>query len=108
MTSTLNCHERFISACPAVVHIDGTARPQIITREGDPFLWNILTEWHKKTGEFSLINTSFNSHEEPIVCTVDDAIDSLNSGVIDVLFIENLKITNRDPDNSCLTTSIVT
>ena len=41
----------------------------------------------------SLVNTSFNAHEEPIICNEKEAINALIRGMIDVLFIEEFRIT---------------
>ena len=92
MTVTYSVTEKFQKTCPAVVHIDGTARPQIVRKENNPILHSIITQYHRESGELALINTSFNNHEEPIVCTPDDALQSLSRGNVDVLLIENFLI----------------
>ncbi|HNI99017.1 MAG TPA: carbamoyltransferase C-terminal domain-containing protein, partial [Leptospiraceae bacterium] len=74
MTITCNCTERMKKESPAVVHIDGTARPQLITEENNPFIYNLLMEYKKISGLSTIINTSFNVHEEPIVCSPEDAL----------------------------------
>jgi len=89
MTITYYCTEEMAENCPATVHIDGTARPQIITEEYNPKMYNLLKAWHDKTGGLSLINTSFNRHEEPIVNKPEEAIEALASGMVDVLVIGN-------------------
>ena len=55
----------------------------------------LLVSWEKKSGEIALVNTSFNSHEEPIICSNEDALNALKRNVIDILYIENVKITLR-------------
>lgn len=85
MTVTYDCTELMKSKCPAVVHIDGTARPQIIIQNKDNFTYDLINKWYELTGEPSLVNTSFNKHEEPIVCSPADALDALRSGIIDVV-----------------------
>ena len=87
MTSTIDCKDDFIKSCPAVVHIDGTARPQIVSKESNIFIWKVLKEWEKLSGEMSLINTSFNVHEEPIICDIDEGLKSLKNNVIDQLWV---------------------
>ena len=76
MTITFDCTDEMIQNCPAVVHIDGTARPQTIRPDIDESMHRVLTLYKQRTGLSSIINTSFNMHEEPIVCTPDDAIRS--------------------------------
>jgi carbamoyltransferase len=67
------------------VHVDGTARPQLVSAETNRGFYRILTEYKRLTGRSSLINTSFNMHEEPIVCTPRDAVRSFLAGGIDYL-----------------------
>ena len=74
MTMTFDCTPRMKTEAPAAVHVDGTARPQVVSQEDNPQFHRILKEYHRLTGRASLINTSYNMHEEPIVCTVSDAI----------------------------------
>ena len=74
MTLTFDCTQKMRDTSPAAVHVDGTARPQIVTATSNPSFYRILREYHALTGIPSLINTSFNMHEEPIVCSPDDAI----------------------------------
>lgn len=95
MTATMKCKPVFAEKCAAVTHVDNTARPQVVRKTDDPFLWELLTRWHQMTGEFALINTSFNAHEEPIVCTSEDAIYSLNDNTVDVVYIEDIKVTAK-------------
>ncbi len=87
MTMTYNCTDEFKKKCPAAVHIDGTARPQIITKKNNKYMHDILKKYFKKTGELALINTSFNKHEEPIVESLDDAVSALKQNVIDTLVV---------------------
>ncbi|MDP2624839.1 MAG: carbamoyltransferase C-terminal domain-containing protein [Candidatus Peregrinibacteria bacterium] len=87
MTITVNCTEKFKKECPAAFHKDGTARPQLIKREQNPRYYGILEEYKKLSGCSTLINTSFNMHEEPIVRTPQDAIRAFLLGNLDVLAI---------------------
>ncbi|WP_318511083.1 carbamoyltransferase C-terminal domain-containing protein [Photobacterium leiognathi] len=99
MTMTYDCTDYFKNYCPAVTHIDGTARPQIVTNQSDPFTYKLLIEWNKESNEPALINTSFNIHEEPIICTAENALNNLDKGVVDLLiFNENLIVWKDDFD----------
>ena len=60
--------------CPAAIHVDGTARPQIVDKATYPGFHKILTRYSALSGKASVINTSYNMHEEPIVCTANDAL----------------------------------
>jgi hypothetical protein len=74
-------------AAPACVHVDGTARPQIIDRQTNALYYDILAAYYARSGIPTLINTSFNMHEEPIVCTPDDAIRAFLRAPLDYLAI---------------------
>jgi hypothetical protein len=83
-----------IRTCPAAVHVDGTARPQLIRREVNPGYYAILEEHQKLSGSPSMINTSFNMHEEPIVCSPRDAIRAFLDGRLDALAIGPYLVPN--------------
>jgi len=85
MTITCECTPKMRQESPAVVHLDGTARPQLIRPEIEPFYTDLLERYFAITGIPSLINTSFNMHEEPIVCTPDDAVRAFLRGHLDCL-----------------------
>jgi carbamoyltransferase len=87
MTVTTDCTESFKAQCPATVHIDGTARPQLVERNDDTGYRAILEAYRARTGFSTIINTSYNMHEEPIVCTPADAIRAFKLGHLDVLAI---------------------
>ena len=85
MTATVIVSNEFKEKSPAVTHVDKTARPQVISSNRDPWIWELLNKWEEASGEPSLINTSFNRHEEPIVCTYEEAFSNLENDVVDVL-----------------------
>jgi carbamoyltransferase len=87
MTLTFDCTEAMKQASPAAVHVDGTARPQLVTARSNPSFHAILMDYHRLTGIPSMINTSFNMHEEPIVCDPEDAIRAFVQGNLDYLAI---------------------
>ena len=89
MTMTYKCSGEFILKAPAVVHVDGTARPQVLKRDVDPWLYDLLDQYCKITGELCLMNTSFNNHEEPIVASPTDALNSLNIKNVDAILYGN-------------------
>ena len=95
MTQTYNCSEEFILTHPAVVHVDGTARPQIVLKETNKIFYDIIDMYCDKTSEKALVNTSFNSHEEPIVCSAEDAITALLKNVVDVVYIDNIRVVKK-------------
>ena len=70
-----------------VVHVDNTARPQLIRREDNPTYYKVVEEYEKRTGMPVFINTSFNVHEEPIVRSPEDAIRAFLNSALDYLAI---------------------
>jgi len=92
MTLCFDCTEYGKKAAPGIVHVDGTARPQTVNAEDNHYVYRALQEYKKLTGLSLGINTSFNKHEEPIVCHPADALDELVRGGVDVLFIENYRV----------------
>lgn len=87
MTITFDCTPTMQQQSPAAVHVDGTARPQLVSDKSNPGFHRVLTEYHQLTGIPSLINTSFNMHEEPIVCSPADAIRAFQLGNLPYLAI---------------------
>ena len=87
MTITFDCTEKMKQQSPAVCHVDGTARPQLIRKKDNPSYYKILTEYHRISGIPSLVNTSFNIHEEPIVNTAKEAIQAFRASGLDALML---------------------
>jgi len=85
MTVTYDVTDRCLAEAPAVVHVDRTARPQIVRRDTNPQVHEILEEYGRITGSPILVNTSFNMHEEPIVSDPDTAIRSFQRSGLDAL-----------------------
>lgn len=98
MTMTFNCTKWMKKVSPGVVHADGTARPQLITEEINPSYYRILKSYFKLSGIPSLINTSFNMHEEPIVCSPTDALRAFQDSRLKYLAIENYLVINDNDD----------
>ena len=99
MTITFDCTDEMRTSCPAAVHVDGTARPQLIRRETNPAYYDIIKEYEKLTGISCLINTSFNMHEEPIVNSPRDAVRAFMDGRLDYLVLGPYLIKNPRDDN---------
>jgi carbamoyltransferase len=74
---------------PAVRHVDGTARIQTVNRQQHLLYYDLLNEFNKLTGVPVLINTSFNTRGEPIVCTPKDAIACFWTSPFDALVINS-------------------
>jgi carbamoyltransferase len=72
---------------PAVRHIDGTARVQTVNRQQHALLYDLLVAFEKRTGVPVLVNTSFNTRGEPVVCSPRDALESFWTSPLDALVI---------------------
>ncbi len=88
MITVIQVAEDYKENIPAVVHVDGTARPQMVNRNVNPRYWELINEFRKLTGVPMLLNTSFNC-QEPIVCTPKDAVNTFNNASFDALVLEN-------------------
>ena len=91
---------RWMSFCPqvkdewksklaSIVHIDGTARVQTVTRDQNPWLYDLLTEMDNKKGIGVLLNTSFNVAGKPILSSVADAFKIFEESEMDNLLIND-------------------
>lgn len=93
MTITYDCTPAMKAACPAAVHVDGTARPQIVDKATYPGLHAILTRYRDLAGTASVINTSYNMHEEPIVCSANDAIRAFKQSGLPYMALGDYLVT---------------
>lgn len=98
MTITFHCTERMRERCAGVVHVDGTARPQLVREQDNPSFRAIIEEYGKRTGVPVVINTSFNIHEEPIVRTPEDAVRAFLDSRLDYLAIGDFLV--QGPEGS--------
>jgi carbamoyltransferase len=87
---------------PAAVHVDGTARVQTVDGDANPRYRALLERFAALTGVPVLVNTSFNSRGEPIVCTPRDAVEAFYSTPIDVLAIGSFLLEKRPDGASCV------
>ena len=74
---------------PAVRHTDGTARVQTVNAEQHPLYHELISEFKALTGVPVLVNTSFNTRGEPIVCSPRDAIECFWTSPFDALIINS-------------------
>lgn len=72
---------------PAICHADSTSRIQTIRREHNPRYYDVIAAFAKRTGVPILVNTSFNSRSEPVVCAPRDAVECFWSSPLDALVI---------------------
>ena len=79
--------EKIKNKIPSCVHIDGTARPQVVKKTTNSRYWELINEFEKITGFGVIINTSFNIQGEPIVLSPEHALRCFSGTGIDILVI---------------------
>lgn len=89
MTVTCDVKQEWQNKIPAVVHVDGTARPQVIARHQNELYYDILHAYEERTGLAALVNTSFNAHEEPIINTPEECANALKYDRVDHVVTPN-------------------
>ena len=82
---------------PAVVHVDGTARPQAVDPQAAPLLHAVLEAQHAATGLGVVLNTSFNLKGEPLVGSATDALATLARSGLDAVWIGPLRVGRPSP-----------
>lgn len=85
--------EQYKNRLPAVTHVDGTARVQTVTREQNPFIYDVLTEFKTRTGIGVLVNTSFNVDGKPILSSYKDAFKVFDETELDRLYLDGYYFT---------------
>ncbi|MCU1289292.1 MAG: hypothetical protein JWN60_1521 [Acidobacteria bacterium] len=88
MITVIEVADEYKPKIPAVVHVDGTARPQMVNKDVNPRYWNLINEFKKLTGVPMLLNTSFNI-QEPVVCSPENAVNTFKNASFDALVLEN-------------------
>jgi carbamoyltransferase len=89
------------SIVPAVVHVDGSARPQTVTRDQNAEFYDLLSAFARRSGGVPiLMNTSFNTAREPIVCTPQDAIASFLASGLDLLLLGDFLVERVAYENA--------
>ncbi|MCD4701783.1 MAG: carbamoyltransferase [Candidatus Aegiribacteria sp.] len=85
MIKTYTVFPERVQEIPSVTHVDGTARVQTVSRETNPFYYDIIDSFYRRTEVPVVLNTSFNIKGEPIVATPVDALRCFYGTGIDAL-----------------------
>jgi carbamoyltransferase len=99
MTITCDVRPAWRERIAAVVHVDGSARPQTIRRDANPLYYDVISAFGRETGIPVLVNTSFNVHEEPIVNTPAECAKALVDGRIDFVVTQRALYEAAAPRN---------
>ncbi|HSX19016.1 MAG TPA: carbamoyltransferase [Candidatus Saccharimonadales bacterium] len=81
---------------PAITHVDGSGRLQIITEKQNARYYNLIKKFGKRTGVYVLMNTSFNLKGEPIVTTPENAFNTFSKSGLDILALERYIVLKED------------
>ncbi|MCB1745475.1 MAG: hypothetical protein KDK91_34225, partial [Gammaproteobacteria bacterium] len=95
MTITFDVRPEWVERIQAVSHVDATARPQLVRKETAPRYHALISAYYRLSGIPMVVNTSFNNHEEPIVCQPSEALAALDAGVIDLLVMGDTVVRKR-------------
>lgn len=92
---------------PVAVHVDGTARPQLVSRSTNPRFWSLIDCFRQATGEPAVVNTSFNLAGDPIVLSAADAVATFRRSDLDCLVLGDLLVerSSRRPPPPPATTA---
>jgi carbamoyltransferase len=88
-------HDITREVAPAIVHVDGSARPQPVSRELNPRYYDLISAFNRLTGVPILLNTSFNAAGEPIVCTPADAVRTFMATGLDILVMGSFVVQKK-------------
>ncbi len=92
MTFAFRVAEHWKSRIPEVVHKDGTARAQVVSRDTNPRYYALIEALERLRGVPVVLNTSLNRRGEPIVCTPTDALEMFYGSDLQFLFLEDLLV----------------
>jgi len=87
---------------PAITHVDGTCRIQTVTKEQNPSYYSLIKEFDNITGVPILFNTSFNLAGQPLVETLQDAMDTVKNSDINYLYLPDIGKLVHYPYNDSL------
>jgi carbamoyltransferase len=100
MTFVVPVRSKYRQCLGAVTHVDGTARIQTVNVEHEPDYWALIDAFRKETGVPVLLNTSFNNNVEPIVDTVEDALECFLTSGLDAAAIGTFIVDRREQNLS--------
>lgn len=99
MMYAVNCQPGIEEKIPSIIHVDGTCRIQTVTHDQNPHYYDLIKTFHDETGCPILFNTSFNLGGDPLVETLEDAIETLVKSEIEYLYLPEygklIKIANE-------------
>jgi carbamoyltransferase len=95
MTFSFGVRPEWRARVPEIVHVDGSARPQLVSEARSPRFYALLKRFEAKTGLPVLINTSLNRRGEPMVCSPEQALAMFYGSGLEFLVIEDVLVRKR-------------
>jgi carbamoyltransferase len=95
MIMTVDVRDKYRAELPAITHVNGSARVQTVSAEGNKDFHTLLRAVGKTTGREMVLNTSFNVKGQPIVNTPREAMETFLATGIDVLFLGDILVRRR-------------
>jgi len=96
MLQAANARQIAKERIPAVVHVDNSIRPQVLSNNDNPLYHKLISEFYLQTDIPVLLNTSFNVRGEPIVCKPEEALRCFISHGLDILVMGNILLNKND------------
>jgi carbamoyltransferase len=90
MMYAVDCLEGVEEKIPSIIHVDGTCRIQTVTVDENKYYYELISEFNKITGVPILFNTSFNLGGDPLVETIEDALDTLRNSNLKYLYLPEI------------------
>ena len=87
MMYAVNCQPGVEGKIPSIIHVDGTCRIQTVTEDQNHHFYNLIKEFYGQTEVPILFNTSFNLGGDPLVETLEDALDTISRSDINYLYL---------------------
>jgi len=100
MMYAVKCHDGVEEKIPSVIHVDNTCRIQTVTEEQNEHYYKLINAFHKITDVPILFNTSFNLGGEPLVETINDALETLGKSEIEYMYLPEIQKLVKVPNKS--------
>ena len=100
MCLSVDVSEKWKEKYPAIVHIDGTTRAQIVDAQSSPDFHQLLSCFQQETGHGMLINATLNRPGEALVCSPEDAINMFLGTDLDYMILEGILVSRREEPES--------
>ena len=100
MMYAVKCHDGVEDRIPSVIHVDNTCRIQTVTEEQNDHYYKLIDAFDKITGVPILFNTSFNLGGEPLVETIHDALETLETSEIEYMYLPEIQKLVKVPNKS--------